>query len=177
MRARGNKIAHYFHNLFFLFYTCSTILYISTVLNIYILNIFRYGYKIGSPIGFIRTTLNGCGKARLDFGNCANVGYTQVKLDGNEISVANANEHSKIVEFTFQHGSVLELSDLNYGIIKFNNFHVVDDNLIKCIQCHREAENGEMKKQSENSKTISNRHGQLYYPNPMNSLNLSYSTK
>jgi len=136
-----------------------------------------YGYKIGSPIGFIRTTLNGCGKARLDFGNCANVGYTQVKLDGNEISVANANEHSKIVEFTFQHGSVLELSDLNYGIIKFNNFHVVDDNLIKCIQCHREAENGEMKKQSEDSKTISNRHGQLYYPNPMNSLNLSYSTK
>ena len=105
------------------------------------------------------------------------MGYTQVKLDGNEISVANANEHSKIVEFTFQHGSVLELSDLNYGIIKFNNFHVVDDNLIKCIQCHREAENGEMKKQSEDSKSISNRHGQLYYPNPMNSLNLSYSTK
>jgi len=128
-----------------------------------------YGYKIGNPVGFIRTTLNGCGKARLDFGNCANVGYTQVKLDGNEISVANANEHSKIVEFTFQHGSILELSDLNYGIIRFNNFHVVDDNLIKCIQCHRE------EKQSD-EKTISNRHG-LYYPNPMNSLNLSYSTK
>ena len=41
-----------------------------------------HGFIGDDLIGSIKTILNGCGKAKLDFGNCYKTGTTQVKLDG-----------------------------------------------------------------------------------------------
>ena len=41
-----------------------------------------HGYIGDDLIGSIKTILNGCGKAILDFGNCYKSGTTQVKLNG-----------------------------------------------------------------------------------------------
>ena len=87
-----------------------------------------YGY--GFDHGSIKTTLNGCGKARLDFGNCnpsPSSAYVQVLLNGNEIGKATSNELSKKIEFDFNDGDILELAESpdDLAIIKFNNFTVV----------------------------------------------------
>ena len=95
----------------------------------------------------IQTTLNGCGRARLDFGNCnckniefmevdkiivQGAGYTQVSLNdviiGNETyATASCNELSKKIEFDFQDGDTLELigGGPPVSFIRFNRFEVI----------------------------------------------------
>ena len=90
-----------------------------------------YGYgsyngNFGFGGGSIKTTLNGCGKAILDFGNCyyrpSNV---QALLNGNEIGKAIGRTMSKKIEFDFNDGDILELADSLDAIIMFNNFTIV----------------------------------------------------
>ena len=91
------------------------------------------GYT-NSGDGSISTTLNAIGqkspiKGKLKFGNCKlNGGQVVAYLDGNEIGRASANKKEN-VDFYFNHGSTLELVELNGGIIHFLDFKVLD-----CIQ-------------------------------------------
>ena len=75
----------------------------------------------------LETTLNGCGKARLDFGNCHRLfeSLVQAFLNGKEIGTATTNELSKKIEFDFYDGDTLKLVESNNGHIRFNNFTVV----------------------------------------------------
>ena len=90
-----------------------------------------YGYISGLSEGSIKTTLHGCGKAELDFGECTKYSpnsrytYTQITLNGNEIGRANARELSKKIQFDFKEGDVLELHDRGYAMIRFNNFTIL----------------------------------------------------
>ena len=87
----------------------------------------------GSNSGSIRTTLNGCGRARLDYGNCQHLfsdpgsDSVHVILNGNEISSAanNGQELSKTVEFDFNDGDILELYEDGLSTIKFNGFTII----------------------------------------------------
>ena len=74
--------------------------------------------------GSIKTTLNGCGKATLDFGNCwfYNV---QALLNGNEIGTATNEELSKKIEFDFNDGDILEIAEFADAVIVFNSFTIV----------------------------------------------------
>ena len=84
-----------------------------------------HGFK-STKIWSIKTTLNGCGIARLDFGNCyQHGGQTKVYLNGNEIGIANANELSKKIEFNFNDGDTLMLKGHELGTIRFNDFSVI----------------------------------------------------
>ena len=67
-------------------------------------------------------------KGKLKFANCYANGYVVVSIDGAEIGRANAHE-KKTVQFDFKHGSKLELSEFESGIIHLINFEVID-----CIQ-------------------------------------------
>ena len=90
-----------------------------------------YGYNYYNK-GSIKTTLHGCGKAELDFGECWNTNdykyngrHIQVNLNGNEIGRAKAKELSKKIQFDFKEGDVLVLRDQNYGFMRFNNFTIL----------------------------------------------------
>ena len=93
-----------------------------------------YNYSYGpfyEGEGSIKTTLHGCGKAELDFGECWNSDslnyhidhYTQVKLNG--IEIGRAKEVSKKIQFNFKEGDVLELRDRGYTVIRFNDFTIL----------------------------------------------------
>ena len=89
-----------------------------------------YGFNWGLSVGSIKTTLHGCGKAELDFGECWdsqnwNSRYTQINLNGNEIGRAKARELRKKIQFDFKEGDVLELHDRGYAMIIFNNFTIL----------------------------------------------------
>ena len=95
-----------------------------------------FGLKvIDTNIASIKTTLKGCGKATLDYGNCfhcfscvsPNYDYVHVKLNGIEISKAanNNQELSKTVVFDFTDGDILELYEDGLSAIKFNGFSVI----------------------------------------------------
>ena len=89
---------------------------------------YGYGALGGSGTdGSIKTTLNGYGKARLDFGNCYHsvTSYVQVNLNGNKIGKATGIEMSKKIEFYFNNGDILELRESSYASIRFNNFTVI----------------------------------------------------
>ena len=79
-----------------------------------------YGYGNGETIGSIKTTLNGCGKAILDYGNCYIGGRVDVNLNGVRIDYAWSNTPSKLVEFSYTDGSVLEISEPSSSVIQFN---------------------------------------------------------
>ena len=79
-----------------------------------------YGYGNGETVGSIKTTLNGCGKAILDYGNCYIGGRVDVNLNGVRIDYAWSNTPSKIVEFSYTDGSILEISEPSSSIIQFN---------------------------------------------------------
>ena len=98
-----------------------------------------WGYKspgdaTGDAVGSISTILNAknlgstTAKGKIQFGNCYNKGYVVAYLDGVEIGRANAHV-KKTVTFDFKHGSKLELSEFESGIIHFTAFEVDD-----CIQ-------------------------------------------
>ena len=74
--------------------------------------------------GYIETTLHGCGRACLDFGNCAQC-KVYVQLCGK--TIATHCFASKKVCFDYKEGDVLRLSHCtsNAGIIKFNSFKVI----------------------------------------------------
>ena len=63
----------------------------------------------------------------LDFGECS--GYyrssTQVNLNGVEIGMATRGQLSKTINVEFKNGDILELKELEYGVIRFNSFTVV----------------------------------------------------
>ena len=100
-------------------------------------NNFWFGLKPGSGnLASIKTTLTGCGKARLDYGNChnlfgvqpANYDFVHVTLNGNEISKAanNGNEVSKTVDFDFTDGNILELNEDGLSAIRVNSFTIIN---------------------------------------------------
>ena len=84
-----------------------------------------FTYASGSPSCYIKTTLNGNGRAKIDFGNCWNNGVAKLFLDGNEIASAGASEVNIVKEFDFTDGSELKLTEESYGIISFNSFKVL----------------------------------------------------
>ena len=88
--------------------------------------------------GSIKTKLSKCGKARLDFGNCCSTTgsddtfqsqYVLAKLNGGEIGRA-VPDSSKSVEFHFKDGDTLELTDIDWSVIEFDDF-----NIISCYAC------------------------------------------
>ena len=96
-------------------------------------NDFWFGLKTNPNKASIKTTLKGCGKARLDYGNCYSctgpcpVQYVHVTLNGNEVSKAayNGLELSKTVDFDFNDGDILELYEDGLSAIKFNGFTII----------------------------------------------------
>ena len=82
-------------------------------------------YESGSPSCYIKTTLNGSGHAKIDFGNCFNDGVVKVFLDGNEIASAGGDEFNVVKEFDYTDGSELKLMETGNGVISFNSFEVL----------------------------------------------------
>ena len=89
-----------------------------------------YGY--GYPIGSISTTFNGIGRAQLDFGNCWTGGAVKATLNGTVIASAPKNTPSVTVEFDFEIGSILKITE-HGQIIQFNSLDI--------IQCNEEIGN------------------------------------
>ena len=90
-----------------------------------------FGWRPNDPVGSISTTLNGQGKAELDFGNCfcpGGAGGTVVAyIDGIEIgSASSCSGGSKKVHFQFSHGSKLKIIEENTAIIQFNSLNIID---------------------------------------------------
>jgi len=81
-------------------------------------------FTSGSSFCHIKTTLNGSGRAKIDFGNCFNDGVSKLFLNGNEIASAGASENI-IKEFDFTDGSELKLTEEQSGVISFNSFEVL----------------------------------------------------
>ena len=70
------------------------------------------------------TTLHGSGRAILDFGNCNNNGIVVAYKNDVEMLSLSANTKDQI-EFDFQDGDVIRISELNEGIIEFNGLSIV----------------------------------------------------
>ena len=83
-----------------------------------------YGYSYGNPTGSISTTFDVKGHAMLDFGNCWSSGTVYVYLDGNVIASAPQDTPSKTVEFDFNIGSILKITEENVAIIQFNSLNI-----------------------------------------------------
>ena len=94
-----------------------------------------YGFNNGKAIGSVSTTFHVKGRARLDFGNCYTRGTVYASLDGNVIASAPQNTPSKTVEFDFNVGSILKITEENVAIIQFNSLNIV--------QCNEEKNAGE----------------------------------
>ena len=88
-----------------------------------------YGYGNGLTIGSVSTNFNVKGRARLDFGNCYTPASAPVNayLDGNLIASAPKNTLSKTVEFDFNIGSILKITEEN-AVIQFNSLHITQCN-------------------------------------------------
>ena len=74
--------------------------------------------------GSMNTTLHGSGKAILDVKNCNNNGIVAAYKNDVEIISLNAEKKDQ-VEFEFQDGDVIRISEFNGGIIELNNLAVV----------------------------------------------------
>ena len=84
-----------------------------------------YGYLNGG-VGSLSTTLNGCGVAILDFGQCCGCKpspSTLVNLNGNEIG--RTDQLTMSITFNFCDGDILELKHELNGYIRFNSFTVI----------------------------------------------------
>ena len=84
-----------------------------------------YGLKKGNAIGSISTIFKGRGRARLVFGNCWTTGTVKAHLDGTFIAFAPGNTPSKTVEFNFNVGSILKITEENVAIVSYNSLHIV----------------------------------------------------
>ena len=83
-----------------------------------------YGFTNGNAIGSISTTFDIKGQAMLDFGNCWSSGTVYVYLDGNVIASAPQDTPRKTVEFDFNIGSILKITEENVAIIQFNSLNM-----------------------------------------------------
>ena len=83
-----------------------------------------YGYATGAAIGTISATFLGSGSAVLNYGNCYFQGQVVVSLSGKEISRVGAFVFEKEISFNFAKGDILELKEINTGIIKLNTFKI-----------------------------------------------------
>ena len=82
--------------------------------------------------GDISTTLHGCGHAKLDIGNCDSGSFkVKVYIDGRVIGEVPGGVNGKIFTFEFKEGSDLKIHSGN-GIVKFNNFEVIDCYTYNC---------------------------------------------
>ena len=72
----------------------------------------------------MNTTLHGSGKAILDVKNCNNNGIVAAYKNDVEIISLNAENNDQI-EFEFEDGDVIKISELNGGIIELNSLAVV----------------------------------------------------
>ena len=94
--------------------------------NVYSANCIGYGafwgYKLGWAVGSVVASFKGSGRGTLDFGNCFSDGFTKVYLNGNLISSAGKNQKSKVANFKYNKGDVLEIKEEETGIIKINSF-------------------------------------------------------
>ena len=89
-----------------------------------------FGFGSGDVVGMIKTILNGCGQGILDYGNCHSSGQVEVLLDGVKIDQVGSNTPSKIIEFSYTDGSILEIREPLAAIIKFNKFYALN-----CYSC------------------------------------------
>ena len=96
-----------------------------------------YGYGSGNngvDIGSISSTFSGSGRAKLDFGNCFFLeGTVYAYLDGNEIASASKETPSVTVEFDFNVGSILMITEA-IGIIQLNSLDITQCNDGKIVQ-------------------------------------------
>ena len=92
-----------------------------------------FTFASGTPSCYIKTTLNGNGRAKIDFGNCYNNGVAKLFLDGYEIASAGASEANVVKEFDFTDGSELMLTEEQFGTIIFNSFEVLTCKPSKCL--------------------------------------------
>ena len=77
---------------------------------------------------------SGSGRAKLDFGNCFFLeGTVYAYLDGNEIASASKETPSVTVEFDFNVGSILMITEA-IGIIQFNSLDIIHCNVGKIVQ-------------------------------------------
>ena len=80
-----------------------------------------YGWKFPG-VGKISATFAGSGTAKLDYGNCHNMGYVNVHLSGELLDGASANTPSKLFSFNFSPNDVLMLEETDGNtVIKFNS--------------------------------------------------------
>ena len=84
-----------------------------------------FGWSTNDIAGSISTTLYGNGLASIWFGNCCKNGTVKLLLNGKEISSAGPNSHL-VTHFYFPDNSILELQELGYGIIRFDDFRIKD---------------------------------------------------
>ena len=95
-----------------------------------------YGYGSGNngvDIGSISSTFSGSGRAKLDFGNCFFLeGTVYAYLDGNEIASASKETPNVTVEFDFNVGSILMITEV-IGIIQFNSLDIIQCNVGKIV--------------------------------------------
>jgi len=64
-----------------------------------------WGYKNGSPDGYVAAIFKGSGIATLNFGNCWEGGITKVYLNGQAISSAGPYQSSMVARFNYKIGS------------------------------------------------------------------------
>ena len=70
-----------------------------------------FGWSAHAKVGIVSTTLQGNGKATLDFGNCWDTGEVKVYLNDEVVASAQKNTPSKTVSFNFHDGDILKLRD------------------------------------------------------------------
>ena len=78
-----------------------------------------FGYN-GDSGGSINTTLFGCGKAHLDFGNCYDRREVLAYKNGKELGSVNGLKN-KTIDFGYLDGDSIEIRE-NGGVILLNNF-------------------------------------------------------
>ena len=97
-----------------------------------------YGWNGNADIGSISATFNGIGRAQLDFGNCLTGGTANATLNGVFIASAPGNTPSMTIEFDFDIGSILKISEISNSdgnaILQFNSLNI--------IQCNGENDDG-----------------------------------
>ena len=77
--------------------------------------------KTEDEIGLINTTLTGCGKATLDFGNCNVYGRVVAFKNGKELGVADGLKN-KTITFEFFDGDSIQIQGKYGSTILLNNF-------------------------------------------------------
>ena len=81
-----------------------------------------FGFSYKNNVGTINTTLSGCGKATLNFGNCGHGGSVVFYKNSKILGIANTFENKNIA-FEFFDGDLIEIQDHDSGsIMLFNNF-------------------------------------------------------